>query len=281
MRRGHLLRGRQRTSREPVAPPSERTRAAYGEVPYPGLAFPQSHPDRLATNARLTGMKPAAPGALPRMLELGCGDGGNLIPMAATLESSEFVELDLEQRPRVALATGAGGGAGRAQPSTSPSRGPRHARSGQARPLDYLRGARRLLVGAAGRSRSDCSPSAARCSRSRASPTSATTRCPAGTSVRWCGTRCGFHGRERDWPGDRLDAAREMLAVLAEGIPGDDPYQRFSAAYAERVWANGATRGSATTTWEPLNRPILFTDFLARGRTARAENTSPRRTGSR
>ena len=63
-------------------------------------------------------------------------------------------------------------------------------------------------------------------------------------------------------PGDRLDAAREMLAVLAEGIPGDDPYQRFSAAYAERL----GKRSDAVLyhdDLEPLNRPILFTDFLA------------------
>src|SRR5215208_856857 len=77
--------------------------AAYAQVPYPGLAFPQSHPDRLATNARLMGMKPAAPEHC-RVLELGCGDGGNLIPMAVGLESSEFVGLDLEPSA-IALAT--------------------------------------------------------------------------------------------------------------------------------------------------------------------------------
>jgi len=65
----------------------------YDEVPYPGRAFPQSHPDRLATMATLYGLDPAPPGAA-NVLELGCGDGGNLLPMALTLPGSRFVGID-------------------------------------------------------------------------------------------------------------------------------------------------------------------------------------------
>ena len=72
-----------------------------------------------------------------------------------------------------------------------------------------------------------------------------------------------FHGREHGDPGDRIQAAREMLAVLAEGIPGDDPYQRFSAAYAERPLGKRSDAVLDHDDLEPLNRPILFTDFLA------------------
>jgi SAM-dependent methyltransferase len=103
MRRGDLLRGRQRRPRAAAVPPTDRTRAAYAEVPYPGLAFPQSHPDRLATHARLMGMKPAPPERC-RMVELGCADGGNLIPMAAALPDSEFLGLDLDPHA-LAVAT--------------------------------------------------------------------------------------------------------------------------------------------------------------------------------
>jgi len=66
----------------------------YEEVPYPGRAFPQTHPDRLAVIAKLFGMDPAPPERC-RVLELGCGDGGNLIPMAYTLPDSQFTGLDL------------------------------------------------------------------------------------------------------------------------------------------------------------------------------------------
>src|SRR5689334_11217658 len=69
----------------------------YDEVLYRGRAFPQTHPDRLATIARLFGMCPP-PVEACRVLELGCGDGGNLIPMAYALPGSEFVGIDLGER---------------------------------------------------------------------------------------------------------------------------------------------------------------------------------------
>ena len=74
----------------------ERTRAptGYDRVPYPGYAYPQTHPDRLATLAKLFGVS-AAPVERCRVLELGCGDGGNLLPMAYGLPDSEFVGVDL------------------------------------------------------------------------------------------------------------------------------------------------------------------------------------------
>ena len=65
----------------------------YDEVPYPGRAFPQSHPDRLATMATLYGLDPVPPAA-SSVLELGCGDGGNLLPMALTLPGSTFLGID-------------------------------------------------------------------------------------------------------------------------------------------------------------------------------------------
>lgn len=66
---------------------------SYDAVPYPGSPFPQTHPDRLATLATLFGMQPA-PVESCRVLELGCGDGGNLIPMAFGLPLSQFVGID-------------------------------------------------------------------------------------------------------------------------------------------------------------------------------------------
>jgi len=71
---------------------------AYDEVSYEGYPFPQTHPDRLATIATLFGMNPASVERC-RVLELGCGDGGNLIPMAFGLPRSEFVGIDLAARP--------------------------------------------------------------------------------------------------------------------------------------------------------------------------------------
>ncbi len=71
---------------------------AYDQVSYASRAFPQTHPDRLATLAALFGLQPP-PVAKCRVLELGCGDGSNLIPMAYGLPASHFVGIDLAATP--------------------------------------------------------------------------------------------------------------------------------------------------------------------------------------
>lgn len=76
------------------------TATAYDEVLYSSYAFSQTHPDRLATLATLFGMNPT-PITQCRVLELGCGDGSNLIPMAYGLPGGEFVGIDLAARPIV------------------------------------------------------------------------------------------------------------------------------------------------------------------------------------
>jgi SAM-dependent methyltransferase len=77
---------------QPPADPS-----LYDAVPYPGHAFAQTHPDRLATVGALFGLD-AAPPAACRVLEIGCGDGGNLLPMALALPGSSFVGIDPSAR---------------------------------------------------------------------------------------------------------------------------------------------------------------------------------------
>ncbi len=67
---------------------------AYEAIPYPSFTFPQTHPDRLASMAEFLGMTPASP-EKSRVLELGCGDGSNLLSFAYTMPSSEFVGIDL------------------------------------------------------------------------------------------------------------------------------------------------------------------------------------------
>ncbi|MDX6720514.1 MAG: hypothetical protein QOJ63_2768, partial [Solirubrobacteraceae bacterium] len=75
---------------------SARARTSYDTVPYPGSPFAQTHPDRLATHARLFGLDAPDP-ATCRLLEIGCGDGGNLLPMAHGLPEATFVGIDLSR----------------------------------------------------------------------------------------------------------------------------------------------------------------------------------------
>lgn len=71
---------------------------SYDEVPYEAAApLPQTHPDHLATIGRLFGMKPPPPDRC-RVLELGCADGSNLIPMAIELPNSTLLGIDLSER---------------------------------------------------------------------------------------------------------------------------------------------------------------------------------------
>ena len=70
---------------------------AYDEIPYPGGAYQQSHIDRLETLATLFGMTPPDIRSC-RVLELGCADGSNIIPMACALPGSRFTGIDLSAR---------------------------------------------------------------------------------------------------------------------------------------------------------------------------------------
>ncbi len=75
-----------------AAPTPEPT--AYDVVPYLSGARLPTFPDGMAVIGRLLGLEPAHPNAA-RILELACGDGGNLIPMAISLPRSEFLGVDL------------------------------------------------------------------------------------------------------------------------------------------------------------------------------------------
>jgi SAM-dependent methyltransferase len=72
----------------------DTTAAAYEDFQYENLAFRNTHPDWLGTVGRIFGVDPA-PADRCRVLELGCGPGGNLVPLAELLPGSEFVGIDL------------------------------------------------------------------------------------------------------------------------------------------------------------------------------------------
>jgi SAM-dependent methyltransferase len=73
--------------------PTASDASSYDAVLYPARPFVQTHPDRLATLATLFGLDAPLPGSC-RVLELGCGAGGNLLPMAAMLPGATFVGID-------------------------------------------------------------------------------------------------------------------------------------------------------------------------------------------
>ena len=70
---------------------------SYDQVPYLNRAHSSTHPDRAAALALLLGLDPP-PLAHCRVLELGCANGRNLLPMAGLLPDAEFVGVDLSAR---------------------------------------------------------------------------------------------------------------------------------------------------------------------------------------
>jgi methyltransferase-like protein/2-polyprenyl-3-methyl-5-hydroxy-6-metoxy-1,4-benzoquinol methylase len=82
-----ILSGRE--SGSPISP--------YDETPYPAGAYAQSHVRRLGSLGTLFGMAPPDPRKC-HVLELGCADGSNLIPMACALPHSTFLGVDASGR---------------------------------------------------------------------------------------------------------------------------------------------------------------------------------------
>lgn len=69
---------------------------AYDVLEYPSHVHPQAHPSRLAAIARLHGIDAASPRAC-HLLEVGCGDGLQLLTLAMAYPRSRFVGVDLSQ----------------------------------------------------------------------------------------------------------------------------------------------------------------------------------------
>ncbi len=70
------------------------SRTSYDEIAYPTTIFAQATPDRLATMARLHGLSPA-PIESARVLEIGGGDGTNLLTCAAAFPGMRGLSFDL------------------------------------------------------------------------------------------------------------------------------------------------------------------------------------------
>lgn len=73
-------------------------RTAYDEVRYSNYPYAQTHPDRLATVAALHGLAAPDPRTC-RVLELGCGAGGNLLAMAVATPGIQALGIDLASEP--------------------------------------------------------------------------------------------------------------------------------------------------------------------------------------
>ena len=70
-----------------------RPATPYDELRYPGKFYPQASPGRIGSVAALFGLRPP-PLATSRILELGCGEGGHLVPIAAACPEASCLGID-------------------------------------------------------------------------------------------------------------------------------------------------------------------------------------------
>ena len=168
----------------------------YDAVRYSNYPYAQTHPERLATVAILHGLTPPDP-FHARVLEIGCGAGGNLMAMAAATPGHPRASgVDLAAEP---IADGQRGdrrdraGQRRAAPG-------RRARPGRrrARRVRLHRRPRRLQLDPGGRARRAAGDDRAPAWRRTASPTSPSTPTPAATSGACCATSGCWHARDVD-----------------------------------------------------------------------------------
>jgi SAM-dependent methyltransferase len=73
-----------------------KTLESYDELPYDSLPLPETQPDFLAAMAKLHGFDAPDP-AHARILELGCAQGGNLIPLAWRWPEATCVGVELSR----------------------------------------------------------------------------------------------------------------------------------------------------------------------------------------
>jgi SAM-dependent methyltransferase len=74
----------------------DQLRADYDATPYSSVSFPPSAPGQLAAVAQLFGLTTPEV-STARVLEIGCANGGNVIPFAAAHPQARVVGLDLSQ----------------------------------------------------------------------------------------------------------------------------------------------------------------------------------------
>lgn len=75
----------------------DRFLSSYDEFPYSCHPVHLSHPDNLACKALLHGLRAPAVDSC-RVLEIGCGTGGNLLPLAQFMPRATFVGIDNARR---------------------------------------------------------------------------------------------------------------------------------------------------------------------------------------
>lgn len=231
---------------------------SYDEVRYPGHPFPQTHPERLATIARLFGMNVPMPSAC-RVLEIGCGDGGNLIPMAHALPGSTFVGIDLSA---AAIADAEELAKELGLTNITFQKADILAFDVEPESFDYV-----ISHGVYSWVPAPVREGLLALARRALAPNGVAyvsyNALPGGHIRRMVREMLLFHVKSVSSPADRLDQARAFLRFLIASQKENDPWR----AFLEREFEGTLRHGDALLYHDDLseeNEPVLFSDFAGR-----------------
>lgn len=230
---------------------------SYEEVPYPGYPYPETHPDRLATIATLFGLTPAPPERC-RVLELGCGDGGNLIPMAWALPGSRFVGVELSER---AVATARAEISALGLANIEIHRLDLCAIGPEFGPFDYL-----IAHGLYSWVPAPVGEKIFALARAHLTPQGVAyisyDTLPGGRLRQAAREMMLYHARRAEDPAAKVRLARELLAALRDALAPGDPYRVFLAAEIERLSAR-ADPFLYHDELAEVYQPVYFHEFAA------------------
>lgn len=238
--------------------------ANYNDVPYLNLSYLYTHPDHLATLARLMGLQPA-PVEHCRVLSLGCASGGNLIPMAYGLPESEFVGVDYSARQIEAGQT--------VSAHLGLDNITLHALDVREMPaafgqFDYI-----IAHGLYSWVSAEVQDQVLEICRRHLAPQGIAyvsyNTLPGWSSFNVLRAMMHYRTRALDEPRDKVAQAQEMLAFLQHALRQDSAYQDFMRHSLEMLTAELQALGDDSDVYlfhdllETHNQPVYFHQFMA------------------
>jgi methyltransferase-like protein/SAM-dependent methyltransferase len=216
----------------------------------PTIPLPKTHANHLAAMARLFGVPSASP-ATARVLELGCGTGANLLPMADAFPLASFVGVDpvgasIERGRRFAEAAKLTNVELRNEEFT--------AFSAPGRTFDYI-----IVHGVFSRVPEATQRRLWEICRAHLAPNGIAyfsyDVLPGANMRRSVREIAQFHTSRLPEPTAKVKQARAVLKFLADSVPGED--------HAYGVMLRDELRFASK-----LNDPVVFNDYLAPDRSA-------------
>lgn len=229
----------------------------YDSVVYPNRCLAQTHPDRLAIVANLFGLDPAPPEKC-RVLEIGCGDGNNLLPLAASFPDSHFVGFDLAES-RIMAGREAVADLGLSNFELIRSDIFDFPLAGE--PFDYV-----IAHGIYSWIPAEVRNRLLAICRARLAPQGVayvSYNCLPGCHVRqMVREMMRFHIRTLDKPGDRVRQAVSLCQFVANSIEKPDTYRQLFKEQLEQIQRYGAEHLFHDDLAE-VNDPFYFHEFMA------------------